>query len=69
MKECSVGTLSAGIPATGMTRGKHNENDNEDCSVSKNFRDDPFRSCRKPGGIDACVRASERSALIDVGNC
>lgn len=53
----------------GMTKEKYNENDNENRSLSENFRDDPFRGCGQPGGIDAGVRSAEHPALIAVGDC
>ena len=54
-----VGTQLAGIPAPGMTKGKHNENNNENCSLCKSFRDDPSRGFGQPGGNDVGIRSSE----------
>lgn len=50
-----------------MTRGKYNENDNEDCSVGKSFGDDPFGCFGKPGGIDVSICSSESSDDVNVG--
>lgn len=64
-----TGTPWDGIPIFGMTKEKYNENDNENRSPGENFRDDPFRGCGQPGGIDAGVRSAEHPALIAVGDC